>query len=570
MPYKGLIEQFFLLVHRLVALDSEGKYPSRAILWSLVLVLTLWLYWAAVEHVDPSFNLLRYVSVETVGGLEKTLKKSGFIDREENADEAGLLSSYKFYAGTPGGFYYAVGQGLNSAWGGDEYDLTVHGGHGSTAIAKMVYTNQRSFGIVQESVLQGLDLPRDGIRVVAPIYDEHLHLLCARDRLDAYASATSMDSAWQAFQDLMRDLASDPKGVRTGSSPPRDLGLNQYLFIMNGQPRVIHQQGGIKDAVDKVSAGELAAAVVMAGAPMPVVKNALADSNLALVSLPVDLGSLLNEHLGIRLQPHDIGRAYQREDQDTAPTVVTLSSRALLIASRDTPTWIIRRLGTVLHDFQEKGTIPTGDAGIAAVPFPTGTYPFFTTIQEEYLGLGPRFLLMLLGLVLFAAVVHWTLHNVFISTISSSKEYQYSGKLTRIYHDYLPMNQQLDDDNNDGVRLPMDHETDPRATVNHLGEGISELLHLAQDVRNDYLSGGIKVAHYSHLIGTVYATKEIFHRHLARRLRQALLAGADLPADTCERYYTAGYLLRDDFEALRRLRGEIEPDEDPRADEATG
>ena len=222
MPYKGLIQQLFLLIHRLVALDSEGKYPSRAILWSLVLVLTLWLYWAAVEHVDPSFNLLRYVSVEAVGGLEKTLKKGGFIDREEDRDEAGLLSSYKFYAGTPGGFYYAVGQGLNSAWGGDEFDLKVIGGHGSTAIAKKVYTTQRSFGIVQESVLQGLDLPKDGIRIVAPIYDEHLHLLCARDRLDAYASATSMDNAWQAFQDLMRDLARDPKGVRTGSSAPRE------------------------------------------------------------------------------------------------------------------------------------------------------------------------------------------------------------------------------------------------------------------------------------------------------------------------------------------------------------
>jgi len=87
------------------------------------------------------------------------------------------------------------------------------------------------------------------------------------------------------------------------------------------------------------------------------------------------------------------------------------------------------------------------------------------------------------------------------------------------------------------------------------------------NVRNDYASGGITVAHQQHLVSSVYSIKSILQKHFAQRLHRLADRGEHLPEGRLLDLYSAGYLEREPYEALRALCAERTNDASPpRAD----
>ena len=78
--------------------------------------------------------------------------------------------------------------------------------------------------------------------------------------------------------------------------------------------------------------------------------------------------------------------------------------------------------------------------------------------------------------------------------------------------------------------------------------GIAELLGLAADIRDDYETGGIMVSHQVHLEESLYLIKEIFSRHLARRVEAHISSGGRVSLKEVRQLYIACYLPRDAYE----------------------
>jgi len=136
--------------------------------------------------------------------------------------------------------------------------------------------------------------------------------------------------------------------------------------------------------------------------------------------------------------------------------------------------------------------------------------------------------------------------------LSGHKRIKYFRSLTKVYKDFLPENTILE---NKSAPFPKPIISPYQSSdIEKLTKGLSELLIIAKNVREDYVTGGITISHYKHILENFYEMKEIFRSNLAQHLNEALAQNKEpFSPDTLRHFYTAGYLTRDDYRYLANI-----------------
>jgi hypothetical protein len=570
----GLLRSFFLKLLRYVYTDKDDNYRHWAIGISIALVTSGLVYFQAIDAIDPSLNILRLTWYESrLGDPHQEYKRWTGEERDiyplwaDSSTEK--LKKYVFYAGSTGGFYDKIGRYLDGRWEGTgPKDLAVVNIGGSAKIARAVYSNDRALGIVQEETLFDHDLLDGQVQIVSPLYDERVHVLYLKSAFRAAVDAVSASAETEprlglTSSDAVKRFFADAR-VRTRSSPSRTLPLAHYLMHFSG----VSPGTAVDATIDSTLAmlerdnPSLEVAIIVAGAPLTGIENLLKKGKVGLMSLDPNLISEINPALNMALRPSVFSGDYARED-DALQGVTTLASRAMLIASRDVPSWIIRDVGDWLNDMRlaaQKTSPPArskeqelagerpGATDTYRYLFPATDYPFQVRTRKEFARQELQMLQILLIALLTIGLLSLLFHFILIWTISTYKHAGHSRDITKVYEKLLPRNSKIGrvfDDQPTPIVDP-NHE----GIINNLVDGISLLLKQAEKIRHDFTKGGILVGHQANLIDNVYGIKAIFQRQLGYRLTEAVLSGREIPLDRIRKLFTAGYIERSTFEAL--------------------
>jgi TRAP-type uncharacterized transport system substrate-binding protein len=527
LPWKNLIKKIWVAL----AFDSKGRSRERAIIMVGALIITVFLYVWAVESINPSGNLFR-LSWMSFSKPEHTIA-----------------------SGREGGWYHelstTVEQGLDER---GAFDVEVDAVGGSSAILKTVIEKPLAVGIVQEDVLERNASNGSSIRVVAPLYNERLHIVYRWSKIQAIAAADP--EACEEFASLSEQpcglaitLSENPScataklfsesEVRLGSKgrPVGHLNTSQRVLALAGlQPFEENFELSISQAIDHLNQKVLDVALITSGAPISSLEATLdegPDSDLCLAGVDARFTRLLNEIHGTDYRFSGFARIYpERFNQ-----VSTFQVNAILIANKKVSRSFVGSVVEVLSEKKEK----TLDDDY----YPLEDFDEIDNLASTYPS--KRFELLQAGVFfgLFCLVV-WSV-LIFLATwiVSSFKEAIYVRRLQRVYEE-LPSHVKLEQED-DGIPLPV-IDTDSKEVVTRIAGGISSLLNLAMDIRIDYETGGITSSHHQHLLQSVYDVKSIFMRHLAQRLH-SMIDDGDEGVTTTEltTFYTAGYLRREDF-----------------------
>ena len=82
-------------------------------------------------------------------------------------------------------------------------------------------------------------------------------------------------------------------------------------------------------------------------------------------------------------------------------------------------------------------------------------------------------------------------------------------------------------------------------------EGISMLYAIRRNINEDYLNGGITDSHHLYLLDHENKINLKLRNILAQKLRAYFSKNKPIPIEELRAYYTGGYLLKEDYFALR-------------------
>ncbi len=497
----------------------RGK-STRRILLLIALIVSVAFYTYVVDIYDPNMNFLAQVW-------------RGIVRK-----------SYSFYSGSEGGFYIQIGKLLSKETRTGAriviYDKKSYGGF-ENAIS--VFNSSSAFGLLQEDTLAENDSIRQRLNFVTPLYLERMHVLYRKDKFEKkFGKKFGKDIPYLSpDSNSTRDFF---KQARISTGPP---GSGSKIFA--GHLLSQCGYGGAKDqnlefmeALTKLDVNGLDVVFTIAGAPLRSVKNILEkNKKVKLMSIDPILIQKLNRGCGLRLRPTTFKNIY-----DEGKQISTIGSFAFLIASKDVPNSAIMELLSVLDRSKHKmeGYSEEGS-------FPLDQFGFKEAFEKEYEGFRMELLRNLL--VFLVSIVGTTVGSmVFLVWLASGyKQVKYFHEITKIYSTLLPSNTSLNEEKGLFPRpIVYDNQSE---IISDLVRGIAQLLSVTQRIRQDYEMGGITIAHYRHLLDSVYEIKDIFQRNLAQRLNEALESKALEIRESKELlrgYYTSGYLRREDYREL--------------------
>lgn len=517
--------------------------------WYWAILTKVWKYLTFPEKDKPKERIaILVVSVVTAGVayffvIDALAPSRNVIRRLSNM--AGL-NSYEIFSGKQGGVYIKIGDVIQESTEVANRPL----GENESAADNVgrVLKQPLSFGLCQEDVLIKSGLEPGALRIVGPLYDERLHVLYRKSKLET-APRLNMKP-----ERALRALFESAK-IRVSSKDPKpgELGVAQQILNLCGLTPAKYVKGGFRDALTRLQVKEDAddaidVAFMMAGTPLPELENTTAlttaDGDLRLMEIDYDVIRALNDTLGLKYIPASLSNIYGSYSGGGQ----TLGIRAMLIASKDVPSSVIREVALAVVDKRDSGRIPVDSDTFGTLQYVIDTYP---SIWEERL----QTWLLSLGILTAILVSVYLMLNW---VLSSFKEIGYSRSLTSIYNQ-LPSNDSLV--RKEGA-LPI-----PRKLANNfeitsgLIEGISKLLALKMRIRNDYETGGLTSHHQAYLTNSIDSIKAVFLGHLGRRLSTFVKQTPSLKEVDLHRLYTAGYLNREDYQDLLEAhrRREVKP-----------
>ncbi len=460
---------------------------------------------------------------------------------------------YLFQAGSRTGTYYAIGEKLRTFADEDEQSLKLIGNDGgSNKILGKLLQNSYSFGIVQEDILAKAEISKKAVRVIAPLYDERLHVLY---RIDKWKKILGNDSeiknlvlTTEAINVKLTKLFATSK-VRIASSPPRTGSVpiaTQVLEMCGITPKVpVYKsfdstfEGLLKTDLDQKAAVDVA--FIVAGAPVAKIEDELkkqgSERKIGLISIDSEVLQKLNLVTGLNYRLSRFVNIYHSDFDN----VTTISSRAMLLASNNISDIGIGKMTELIKkEIASTNGIPT----LKELDFINRLNFSSSRTASKQLGAW--------GLFVLSIAFIFVVLSVFLTwAISSYKRVNYSQEITKIYREKLPSHIKLTE--NEPIPKPF-IEGNQQAVITEIVQGISELLKLAITLREDYDSGGIIMTHQRHLLDNIYFIKKIFKTHLGQRMNHAILKQEiQITKEDLSDYYTAGYLFAYDHNALKKL-----------------
>jgi len=332
--------------------------------------------------------------------------------------------------------------------------LSVENIDGSAKIARAVYSNDRAFGIVQEEILFEQDLLDGEVQIVAPLYNEHVHILYNKTAFNsALIELAKRDPEYDKPSESIPEIGiSTSNGVqeffsksnvRLRSSPQKTLPLGHYLLDFSSvSPKTLYDMGIEKTLISLTESGpnSLQVAIVVAGAPLKGIYDVLADPNndIGLMAIDPGLISEINPTLNMALRPSVLSGQYG----EGTGSVATLASRAMLIASADVPSWIIRDIGAILEKMRIKAENYKQDVNLELAHhegvsnlrylFPESDYSFGVRIRKEYASEKKQMIQILLIAILATMLLTCLFYFLLVWAISTYKHAHHSREITKI------------------------------------------------------------------------------------------------------------------------------------------
>ncbi len=510
------------------------------------LIIAGFVYFACVEHIDPSRNILSTAYRSVIPG-----------------------QTYEFRGGSATGFYYQVGQALadKSKDTSTPFTLEKTDGGSRAILGKVSSNSGPTFGLAQDDYVAEFNQQSVQVKEICPLYEEKLHIVYdlakwkeRSDENDDPRPKLSSPLDEEGDQPPTLSLSPDErtraffKGarIRFKSDAPGVGRLNAGELLV-GLAGLTHEKT-VACSVGEVIATlegcpgkcEFDVAFVTLGAPHTKMKEILENDHgrFGLMSVEPELAQSL-----VRVARKPYSFTNFEGVYDGYGNVWTVGIDAILIASRDVGQSAIAHVLLLLKDIGDKETEETtgvsallsksDDFESRAAQFQVGVFQKIKAWTFSSLGL-------LVLIIASTGIVTWI--------VSTGKETLYVQKITKIYREGLPKTGELDGTERP-IPLPL-IEGEPTwcvRCVRKIISGLAKLIDLTMEIRDDYDSGGIVIWHQRYLLETIHGIRAVFRRHLAARLRQAIESGVDVNVRSLHRLRVANYLDADSFRELSQL-----------------
>src|SRR5687767_4183634 len=91
------------------------------------------------------------------------------------------VSKYNFFSGQPGGAYYSIGNAINGKFGNEGHSIINRRTSGGSENGMKLTFEKKSFGLIQEELINHDDQLQKNVRIVAPLFLERMHIVYRKD-----------------------------------------------------------------------------------------------------------------------------------------------------------------------------------------------------------------------------------------------------------------------------------------------------------------------------------------------------------------------------------------------------
>lgn len=505
--------------------DKKGLFGARTLILILGLFFGTAFYTYTIEFYNPDSNIWQYFRLTS--------------------------KNYNFFSGSPGGLYIEIGKLIQSktAENSTINVRNIESLGGSENVIK-VLTTPRSFGLVQEETVKENDMIREQLNYVTPLYLERIHIIYRKDKFEQFSknfpqlTSSSSDEVLKFFANSR--IAAGPVG--SGTRVIASYILSEINKQINDNPRVeVDKQEIINVSFSKglssikANEEEIDVLFTIAGAPLKSVKEVLKDGRFGLVSILPSFVTNVNSAFNLNLRMADFNGIYKTEHD-----VATLGSYAYLIASKDVSETDILELLTTLDS--NKDVIRNQFDIRLGSHFQLDEFDFLNLYkskhQDTFMKDIKNIILFLVTFSFYSAVTILFL----LWIVSSRKQAKYFKKIVNIISDNIPVNYTLNESES-SLFQPIIYQNQINI-INKIIEGISHLIKLNIEINQDYQTGGITDKHQNHLLHHIEDNIGKLRKNLAQRLNELLEQGGEIKEIELRAYYTAGYLLTEDYQYL--------------------
>ena len=308
----------------------------------------------------------------------------------------------------------------------------------------------------------------------------------------------------------------------------------------------------------------------IAGSPIKDLKSLLEDENFMLISVDPSFVSELNKKNGLNLRLTDFksrqGKGSGKGIYNNSSNVSALGSYAWLISSKDIPNKDILDVLKLMKDHSDLIANNLGVENISIQHSPLKEMNFYDLYKTKYdRGSISEWKTILIFLSTFF-VSFVSVFSFLLYVLSFRKQSKYFHRIVDVINASFPANTELDSNEYIVGNVPVDIDLPfqrPRVLdkqtkiIDQVIIGIQQILILTKSINDDFQSGSLTNNNYTFLMNKIEYTRNKLQRHLGRRLNEIIERDMTFKnvniLDDLRIYYTAGYLLHEDYKDLKKL-----------------
>ena len=466
--------------------------------------------------------------------------------------------TYKFYSGSPGGFYTHIGTTLEEQTKDNRSIKIINiptAGGAENAINVMTTIN--SFGLVQEENVARDDFMRTEIHYITPLYMSRLHILYNIESYKNLVIGEDVDSIPHITGVLNESTATFFARARINTGPVGSTTriIASYLITeinkqINDRNLSLSQQMNYYPlwAFKELENGEIDIMCSTAGAPLRDTERLLSSGKFGLMSIDPSMVATIMKKYGAGVRLADFKNKYA----NTANTS-TIGSYAFLVASKDIPNSDILELLKVLND--SKGLIKEKVGAKESDDFQLDEFDFFNAFQAEH---DKTFFQHLKDyfIFFFSIIVATTvILSILLWIVSNNKQNHHFLRISEIAQASIPVNTELIDQEDNEIskhQFPILKVPDNlNENITAIIEGLKKIYELRIYINSDYRTGGITEKHHLDLLEHDNRVKHKLQQILAQQLNEAFRKKGPISIEKLRAFYTQGYLIKEDYYTLK-------------------
>ncbi|MFK8039226.1 MAG: TAXI family TRAP transporter solute-binding subunit [Crocinitomicaceae bacterium] len=495
----------------------------------------------------------------------------GWINEENVLVE--FFSSFRkqeinFYSGTPKGFYYSIGKELKKT--SERLVIKNDSTTGSNMNYFKVLGDKRSFGIVQEEVLNSANFLDEHISIISPLYMERLHILYRKDAFDSFTGrdAHLMLSTSTPLSTL-NFIAENQIGTGPIGSGTRQVASYLLDELQSQRDSTLVSENihyvTLDYGLELLENDSIQIFFAMIGAPIKDIYEILkTNDDIALASLSPGLISAIAKNSGNNYMVSNFVNKYDIDDQ----AISTLSTYSYLIANNHISSLETRKLLAALNSPELKDTLRKNSISDSTQTFQLDELDYYNIyrkqdseeIYQKIKGLGIFILTFISSILGVFTALTWL--------VSLYKKNNYFKRIMNIVKDSIYGNDQsnsVDDFIAENIlnkivlnlkknEIHTEDVVDPRemtlSEINKSANAINKLFSMSNSLHTDYATGGIIDEHHKFLSELLMRTRDSLRKKLLQQLNEMMETKYPIQKSILIDYYTRGYLELDGYKFL--------------------